>query len=78
MRELKGVRYVPSMSKNLISVGALEVEGLRGTLGEGVLKISSGSLVVLKGILCNDLYYLKGSAVTKNLAASEYLSCYGR
>jgi len=35
--------------------------------------MSSGSLIVLKGIQCNNLYYLKGSAVTKNLAASEYL-----
>ena len=50
MRELKGVRYVPSMSKNLISVRALEVEDIRGTPGEGILKMSSSSLVVLKGI----------------------------
>ena len=50
MRELKSVRYVPSMSKNLISVGALEVEGLIGTLGERVIKIFNGSLVVLKGV----------------------------
>jgi len=33
----------------------------------------SGSLVVLKGIRRNNLYYLKGSAVTENLTASECL-----
>ena len=58
MRELKDVRYVPRMTKNLISVGALEAEGLRETLGEGVLKMSSGSLIDLKGIRRNNLYYL--------------------
>jgi len=42
--------YVPQLKKNLISVGALEAKGLRGTLGEGILKMFSGSLVVLKGI----------------------------
>ena len=35
--------------------------------------MSSGSLVVLKGIRRNNLYYLKGSVVTKNLTTSEYL-----
>ena len=50
IRELKGVRYIPSMSKNFISIGALEVEVLRGTLRVGVLKMSSSSLVVLKRI----------------------------
>ena len=74
IRELKGVRYVPSMSKNLISVGALESEGLRGTLAEGVLKMSSGSLVVLKGIRSNNLYYLKGSVVVENSVALEQLT----
>ena len=48
--ELKYVRYVPQLNKNLISVGALEAQALRGTLEEGVLKIPNGSLVVLKGI----------------------------
>jgi len=33
-----------------MSVGALEEQGLRWTLGEDVFKMSSGSLVVLKGI----------------------------
>jgi len=63
------------MTKNLISVRALEAEGLRGTLGEDILKMSNGSLVVLKGIQCNNLYYLKGSTVIENLAVSEHLEC---
>jgi len=69
MRELKDMRYILHMTKNLISVRALESEGLRRTLGEGVLKMSSGSLIVLKGIRCN-VYYLLGSAVT-GLPSSE-------
>ena len=50
LRELKEVRYIPNMTKNIISIGALKVEGLRRTLGEGILKMSSSSLVVMKGI----------------------------
>ena len=52
---------------------ALEAQGLKGTLGEDVFKMSSGSLVVLKGIRYNNLYYLKGSAVIKNLTVSGHL-----
>jgi len=66
------VRYIPSMTKNKISVGALEEEGLKGTPGEGVLKMFSGSLVVLKSIRCNNLYYLMGNIVT-GLASSGQL-----
>jgi len=70
MRELKDVRYIPRMTKNLISVGVFEVEGLRETLREGVLKMYSGSLAIVNGIRCNNVYYLIGSAVT-GLAFSE-------
>jgi len=69
MRKLKNVRYIPCITKNLISIRALEAEGLKETLGEDTLKMSSGSLVVLKGITRN-VYYLMGSAVTE-LASSE-------
>ena len=73
IRELKDVRYVPHLQKNLISVGVLESQGIRGTLGEGVLKMPSGSLIVLKGIRRNNLCYLKGCAVIENLVVSELL-----
>jgi len=73
IRELKDVRYIPQLNKNLISVGALEAQGMRGTLEEGVLKMSNGSLVVVKDIRCNNLYYLRNSAVIENLATSELL-----
>jgi len=69
LRELKEVRYIPTMTKNIISVGALEAEDLRRTLGEGILNMSSGSLIVLKGIRRNNVYYLMGSTVTR-LASS--------
>ena len=58
--------------EELISVEGLKAEDLRGTLREGVLKISSSSLVVLKSIRRNNLYYLMGSAVT-GLATSGQL-----
>ena len=66
------MRYIPSITKNIISVGALKDEGPRGTLGEGVLKMSSGSLALLKGIR-RDVYLLMGSAIT-GLTSSKQLS----
>jgi len=51
IRELKDVMYVLQLNKKLISVGALEeAQGLKGIVGEDVLKMFSGSLVVLKSI----------------------------
>ena len=67
------MRYVPQLKKNLSSVRALEAQDLSGTLGESVLKMFSGSLVILKDIRRNNLYYLKNSAIAENLATSEYL-----
>ena len=71
LRELKEMRYIPHMMKNLISVGALEVEGIRGTLGEGVLKMSNGLLVVLKSIKRNNLYYLMDSVITRLVSSGQ-------
>jgi len=58
--ELKEVRYVPQLKKNLISVGALEALGHGVSVRDGVLKMTRGSMVVLKDVRCNNLYYLIG------------------
>ena len=71
--ELKDVRHAPQLKKNVILIGALEAQALRETLGENILKMFSDSLVVLKGIRCNNLYYLKCNVIIENLATSECL-----
>ena len=67
------VRYVPSLKKNLISLGALESKGLIVTLKYGGLKIMSGSLVVMKNIRRNNLYYYQDSIIigTTTIASTE-------
>ena len=49
VRELKKVRYVPQLKRNLISVGALETLGLMVSIRDSVLKMIKGSMVVMKG-----------------------------
>ena len=58
------------MKRNIISVGALETLGLVVSIKDGVLKMSKGSMVVLKAVRQNNLYYLKGSTVTGQVATS--------
>jgi len=57
VRELKGVRYAPQLKRNLIFVGALEALGLVVSIRDGVLKMTKGSMVVMKGVRRNNLYY---------------------
>ena len=51
------VRYVPSLKKNLISLGVLESKGITITLRDGFLKIVTSALMVMKGTRRNNLYY---------------------
>ena len=67
IRELKEVWYVPQLKRNLISIRALETLGLVVSIKEGVLKMTKGS-VVLKAVRRNNLYYLKGSTITGQVA----------
>ena len=70
VRELKEVRYVPQLKRNFISVSALKTLGLKVSIRDGVLKMTKGSMMVLKGVRRNNLYYLKGSTVTGQVATS--------
>ena len=64
VRELKEVKYVPQLKKNLISIGALKALSLEISGRDGVLKMLRGSIVVINGVWRNNLYYLKGNTVT--------------
>jgi len=64
VRDLTDVRYVSQVKKNIISVRTVESKGLKVTLENIILKVTKGSLVVMKGIRDRNLYYLKDSTVT--------------
>jgi len=70
VRELKAVRYVHQLKRNLISVGVLETLGLEISIRDSVLKMTKGSMVILKGVYRNNLNYLKGSTVTGQVTTS--------
>ena len=60
-RILTNVRYIPELKRNLISLGMLYELGLVVKLETGTLKIMKGSLIVMKGIKKNGIYFLLGS-----------------
>ena len=64
------MKCAPQLKKNLISVSALEALGQEISGRDSVLKIFRGSMVVLKDIRRNNLYYLKGNTVTGQVTTS--------
>ena len=54
--KLKEVRYIPGLTKQLISVGQLDREGYHVTFVRNTWKVAKGSLVVAKGERTGTLY----------------------
>ena len=71
VKTLTGVKHVPDLKRNLIYLGILESQGCRYSAGGGVLKVSKGSLVLLKAIRSGSLYLLQGSTVTGSAAVAS-------
>ncbi|KAL8144033.1 hypothetical protein V2J09_017065 [Rumex salicifolius] len=65
VRELKDVRCVPSMKKSMISLGMLESKGYRLDGQNGVMKVITRDMVVMKGTRHHNLYYFNGSIDNK-------------
>ena len=63
VRTLSNVRHVPDLRKNLVSLGIFDSQGYKYTSEGGVLRISKGGLVFIKGKLGNGLYMLQGSTI---------------
>ncbi|CAL9029326.1 unnamed protein product [Prunus brigantina] len=71
VRLLGMVRYIPKLSKNLISLGTLDKNGYTFKANRGKLIISKGSLVIIKlKIQPNCLYKLCGTVVTNGAVVS--------
>ena len=56
VRTFKDVRHVPDLRKNLLSLGALEAQGYKFSGTDRVLKVTKGSMTVLKGEYMMNLY----------------------
>ena len=68
VRTLTNVKHVPHLKKNLVSLGYLERSGysFSSHFRHGVLKISNGAMVVIRGRrMENNLYRIEGSMVTE-------------
>ena len=64
---LTDVWHIPTLSRNLISLSTLDLKGYKYFTRGGVLKVTKGSLVVIKGDLkAANLYVLRGSTFTTN------------
>ena len=64
------MRFVPQLKRNLIFVGALKTLVLELSIKDGILKMTKGSMVILKGVRQNNLYYFKDSTVKGQVATS--------
>ncbi|KAG8473109.1 hypothetical protein CXB51_035075 [Gossypium anomalum] len=72
VRTLSDMRHVPELKRNLISLSTLDSKGYRYTTKSEVLKISKGSLAVMKGQRKTaKLYVLQGSTVTGDAAVAS-------
>jgi transposase InsO family protein len=69
---LTDVRHVPTMFRNLISLSTLDNLGYKYFASGGVLKVSKGSLVVMKGVMKSaNLYILSGDTIIGTAAISS-------
>ena len=69
---LGDVIHIPDLERNLISLSTLDAKGYKYTGEGGVLKISKGALVVMKGHQKTAmLYVLQASIVTRDAAVTS-------
>ena len=57
------VRYILELKRNLLSIGMFDKNGCSFKVDNGIMKVSKGSMVVMKGVLSNGLYTLIGKTV---------------
>jgi Integrase core domain len=68
IRRLTGVRYIPDLSKNLISLGSLKDKRCKFQSEGGVICVFKGALTIMKGKRVGTLYFLQGYTITGSTA----------
>ena len=71
IRTLSDVRHIAALKKKLISLGILDSNRCRCIAEDGVLKVSRGALVLMKGKRSGNLYTLLGTIVHGEAAAAS-------
>ncbi|WRX29262.1 zinc finger protein [Theobroma cacao] len=62
VHSLGGVTYVPKMRKNLVSLSLLDSKRYGYSACDGVIKVTQGDMVLMRGNLHNSLYHLECEA----------------
>ena len=68
--KLIGVRYVPSLKRNLISMGQLDDAGYAMLFKDDVWKMTKGSMVIMKGV---EVWYFVQDNVEQGLHHSRWI-----
>ncbi|KAH9648136.1 hypothetical protein KPL70_025471 [Citrus sinensis] len=69
-RDLRNVRYIPELKRNLISLGEVDQSGYSIKAENGELQVIKNGRVTMKGVRRNGLYILVGSSSTPGIMAS--------
>ena len=70
MRTITEVRHVLNLKKNLISLGTLDKQGYKYMSDCGTMKVTTGTFVMVKAKLEDDLYTLAGFTIIGSVNAS--------
>ena len=73
VRVLSNVRHVPDLKKNLISLRVLEDLGYSYLSKGGIMKITKGTLMVMKGQKVSTLYRLIGNTVVERVVVTTLM-----
>ena len=65
VRILSDVQHVSDLAKNLVSIGTLEINGCKYTRHNGIMKISRGTLIIMKARRSRSLYVLHKKIITR-------------
>ncbi|XP_052174285.1 retrovirus-related Pol polyprotein from transposon TNT 1-94 isoform X1 [Diospyros lotus] len=71
IRTLTSVRYVPELKKKLISVGELAKNGYSYSGCGDILKVAKGSLICMKAVLKNGIFFMIASTVCGDASIGE-------